>query len=163
MPTIDQSRVPFPSRRQQWLYTFVCDLYRPGRLAPRTDSIFDRAGDTDIEAGGGQYDDPAAPDYTGVKCFYEPTPEFTNVSPLGLNKEENIFTSDKWHFFDSQEINDEWLIVMRGAAVPTSLIGRAWIVQGNSEIITSSLRRPVHAAWVYAKLSPTAVIPAPAS
>ena len=159
MATIDQSKVPFPSRRQFRLYSFVCELYRPVRLTNRKSSIFDNGTQTDIEAADGTYQYP--PDYTGVKSFYEPTPEFTNISPVGLNKEENIFTSDKWHFFDDQEINDQWLIVMRGSRVKTSLIGRAWIVQGNSEIITSSIRRPVHAAWVYAKLSPSKVIPVP--
>ena len=160
MPPVDQSRVPFPSERQERLYTFTCELYRPVRIQSRSASIFDTGSQPDIEAADGTYQYP--PDYTGVKSYYEPTPEFTNASPLGLNKEENVFTSDKWHFFDTQEINDAWLIVMRGAAVPNSLIGRAWIVQGNSEIIASVSSRPVFAAWVYAKLSPSSVIPKPA-
>lgn len=157
MATIDQSKVPFPSRRQFRLYSFVCDLYAPARIAGRKSSIFESGPQKDIEAADGTYQYP--PDFTGVHAFYEPTPEFTNVSPVGLNKEENIFTSDKWHLFDDQEINDQWLIVMRGSRVKHPLIGRGWIVQGNSEIITSSVRRPVRSAWVYAKLSPTSVIP----
>lgn len=158
MPT-NQKNVPFPSNRQRRLYSFRVSLYRPSALTGRPSSIFDTGGKTDIEAADSKYTDP--PDYINVPCLYEATPEFTVVSPLGLNKEENIFTSDKWHFLADQDINDDWLIVLTACRVNTSLIGRVWTVQGNSEIVTTGVRRPVHKQWVYAKLSPTGIIPAP--
>ena len=155
--TIDQQRVPFPSSRQRRLYSFRVSLYRPSAITGRAPSIFAPGGNADIEAADSKY--AAAPDYINVPCLYEATPEFTNVSPLGLNKEENIFTSDKWHFLADQEISDDWLIVLTACRVKTSLIGRVWTVQGNSEIVTTGVRRPVHKQWVYAKLSPTGIIP----
>ena len=155
---INQQNVTFPSSRQRRLYTFRVSLYRPSTLTGRAPSIFD-INTTDIEAADNKY--AGAPDYINVPCLYEATPEFTEVSPVGLNKEENIFTSDKWHFLADQEINDDWLIVLTACRVKTSLIGRVWTVQGNSEIVNTGARRPVNKQWVYAKLSPTRIIPTP--
>ena len=105
----------------------------------------------------------AVPSWTNVPAFYEPTPEFTNVNPIGLTKEENVFTSDKWWFLADQPLNDAWLIVLtayydrnyRGSGRQHPLAGRGWITQGNNTVIEQMNR-----SWIFSKLSPTSVIPA---
>ena len=148
MPTIDQSKVPFPSRRQIANYGFRCSLYRPAALAA-----------VNFEAEDAAFE--PKPAYVNVASRLEPTPEYARVDPLGITKEDSVLVSDRWWFFSSQEIADGWLIVMTASAVQSHpYIGRAWVSQGNSEVISSSPRRPVYAQWVFAKLSPTDIIPA---
>ena len=134
--------------RQQRFYQYRVSLYRP---AVRS------ALPNDFEAQDEAFEPHSA--YRNVPCYYQSTPEFTNVNPIGLTKEENIFTSDKWYFDAAQDINDSWLIVLTACDTKTSLIGRCWVVQGNSELNVGSASRPVNNLWVYAKMSPTNIIP----
>ena len=137
------------NRNQRLIYIYRVSLYRPAVRA---------ALPNDFEAQDEAYEPHSA--YQNVLCYYQATPEFTNVNPIGLTKEENIFTSDKWYFDAAQDINDSWLIVLTACATKTSLVGRCWVVQGNSEINDGAASRPVNNLWVYAKLSPTNIIPA---
>ena len=156
---VDQKNIFIPPGRLSRVLTFRCSLYRPTRLAARTSSIFDSGEPADTEGVGGGYAFP--PDYTNVPCYLEATPELGEVTPLGINKEQGVFTSDRWWFLAEQEINDVWLIVMTASQSPSTYIGRAWITQGNTEILSSGPGRGVDSQWIFAKLSPTRLIPSP--
>ena len=144
----DLLTIPIPGIRHRILFAYRVSLYAPAGLAPLSGD--EEAQDEAFET---------VPRYTNVPCYYQPTPEFTNVAPQGLNKEENVFTSDKWWFLGGQEVADGWLVVMTACRKPHSLIGRCWTTQGNSEVIAALGRRNVNSAWIYAKLSPTSLIP----
>lgn len=150
MPTIDQSSILIPRGRMRALYTFRASLYAPAANAA-------------VSIGDEESRDAAfelSPRFTNVPGYYQPTPEMAEIAAQGLNKENSILVSDRWWFLLDQEINDSWLIVMTGCLVPNHpYIGRCWITQGNSEVIGGLPGCPANSVWVYAKISPTQIIP----
>jgi len=148
--TIDLSKHVPAGERQRILYTFRVSIYAPAALAAVSLS--------DEEAQDARFD--PVPTYVGVPCLYEATPEMTTPDAIGLNKLENVFTSDKFYFEADVSLNDGYLIKMTSCQAPNSLVGRCWVTQGNSQINNTSTRRPVNNQWIYSKLSPTDLIPA---
>lgn len=134
------------SQRLASFMCHICDLYRPSTIAPLSgtgemaDAIFQ----------------PVAA-YFGVTCHYEPTPEFDQPELQGLTKETNLLTSDKWHFFQDQEIADDWIIVLKTPGHP--LAYHAWITQGNTYSNASAPGRSTDSQWLFAKLTTTISIP----
>ena len=128
-------------RRLQRLFVHTADIYRPEALAARPGKK--EAADVAIQA---------TPIAMGVQCWLEATPEFDERAVQGLTKQINILTSDKWHFLQSQEIADAWLIVMKTPSHPDYL--KVWTVQGNPTSNASAPGRPTESQWVFAKVSP---------
>ena len=151
MTTINLSRHQPQTIRQRISYKFRVTIYAPSDLAAVSLS--------DEEAKDVAF--ASAPVYTGCPCFYRSTPEYARVDALALTKEDSVLVSDIFYFETNVNINDAYLIVITGAGVPNHpYLGRCWVTQGNTEVNMSSPSRPVSEQWVYAKLSPTDIIPA---
>ena len=152
IPTpIDQSGVFIPPGRITRLLMYRVALYSPASLA--------QVNATDIEAADEGFE--AGPRYIRVAAYYEPTPEYAQPGPAGITKEDSVQVSDRWWFLAEQEINDGWLIVMTACQSPNSLIGRAWVAQGNSVSNVALPGRPADSQWVYGELSQTVIVPIP--
>ena len=154
MPTItpiDQSVIVIPPGRLTRLLMYRVALYSPADLAP--------VSATDIEARDEAFE--SGPRFIRVPAYYEPTPEYAQPGPAGITKEDSVQVSDRWWFLAEQDISDGWLIVMTGCQSPNSLIGRAWVAQGNSVSNVALPGRPAQSQWVYGELSPTVIVPIP--
>lgn len=128
------------------LLSDTCTLYRPSPIASTPGNF---------EAADASY--VVAPTYTGIRCHYEPTPEFDEPENQGVTKQVNILTSDKFTFLSSQEVADQWLILLTTPGHAYN--GRIWVIQGNSFMNDSEPGRYTSSQWLYAKLSPTQLIP----
>lgn len=126
------------------LFVHTCDIYAPAS-----------SGGSIPAMPNGEMADPVddiTPIATGVPCYYEPTPNYSEPKAPGATKVVNLLTADKWHFLVWVPILDRYKVVMRTTTHP--LCGHPWIVQGNSLVNAGVRNRPAYSQWVYAVLDP---------
>lgn len=141
-PTFDTP----PSFRLGSFMCHLCDLYRPKAIAA-LGSTFEMA-DFEFEA---------FPTFSNVQCHFESTNEYDEPQLEGNTKQTNINTSDKWHFLDTQGVENTWAIQMKSLDHPN--YGRVWIIQGNDLTVHGGPGRPALVRWVYAKLTADILLP----
>lgn len=115
--------------RQEALYIYTVDIWRQ-----------DETVDADFQ--------PYVLASSGVKCYFESTPEADLVSPVGRNKQVNILTMDLYHFELAEVIKDTDYIQMTGGP-GGDLVGNWWAVQGGTRTHGYRANKQV----VYAKQS----------
>lgn len=132
------------SRRQNRLYTYRFNLYRPNASVHSTD----------LEATDAQT--AYTPAFSDVPGYYKSTPELDNNSIAGRSPGVNLFVLDEFHFSSDQEIADTWVIEMTGSdpnATPHPYIGRFWICLDNSQEAASQGRRQNGFQMIYGIIS----------